>query len=42
MFILKLLLGGMLFFISCRIIFNRFDILIQTLGNIKTTGYTFI
>jgi hypothetical protein len=42
MLILKLLLGGMPFFISYRIIFNRFDIPTQTLGNTRTIGYTFI
>jgi hypothetical protein len=42
MLILKLLLGGVLFLISYRIIFNRFDIPIQTLSNTGATRYTFI
>jgi hypothetical protein len=32
----------MFFYISYRIIFNRFDILTQTLGNTGATGYIFI
>jgi hypothetical protein len=42
MLILKLLLGSMFFFISCKIVFNGFDIPIQTLGDTGATGYTFI
>jgi hypothetical protein len=42
MFILKLLLSGMLFFISYRIVFNGFDIPTQTLGDTGTTRYVFI
>jgi hypothetical protein len=42
MFILKLLLGSMLFFISYKITLNGFDIPIQTLGNMGATGYIFI
>jgi hypothetical protein len=42
MFILKLLLGGMFFLISYRIIFNIFDILIQTLSDTGATRYIFI
>jgi hypothetical protein len=42
MLILKLLFSSMPFLISYRIIFNGFDIPIQTLGDTGTTGYTFI
>jgi hypothetical protein len=42
MLILKSLLGSVLFLISYKIILNRFDIPIQTLGDIRTTGYAFI
>jgi hypothetical protein len=42
MLILKPLFGSIFFFISYRIIFNRFDIPTQTLGDTGATGYTFI
>jgi hypothetical protein len=42
MLILKSLLGGVFFLISYRIILNRIDILIQTLGDTGATRYTFI
>jgi hypothetical protein len=42
MLILKLLLGGILFLISYKIILNGFDIPIQTLGDTRATGYVFI
>jgi hypothetical protein len=42
MLILKPLLDNIFFFISYKIILNRFDILIQTLGNTRATRYIFI